>query len=105
MKEELFYIVSMKKKFEIHVKVFDRVYWDIFIKKLKVFSLSLSLSWFSDVLSKKASSVMLKLTKCLFHPGKAVARGFEGKYESTTTSCKAKNLRHTGRFSDGCLAS
>ena len=61
MKEELFYIVSMKQKFEIHVRVFDRVYCDIFIKKIKVFSLSLSLSWFSDALSKKASSVMLSI--------------------------------------------
>ena len=42
MKEELFYIVSMKKKFEIHVTVFDRVYWDIFIKKKGIFSVSLS---------------------------------------------------------------
>ena len=43
MKEELFYIVSMKQKFEIHVRVFDRVYCDIFIKKNKgILSVSVS---------------------------------------------------------------
>ena len=51
----------LRRLIETHVSVFDRVYCDIFIKKLKVFSLSLSRSWFSDVLSKKASSVMLSI--------------------------------------------